>query len=262
MGSSEFDVGPNGFPSEYRHTEMYRNYEGMRTRIVTGTRDFIRWYHRRMNAVWDFVRPHHEHEEFEFDHGTPGMAKTLRFHMNAFARPLPPPRLWHHIDVYPVFDVWCYAVETDRTRPGFTAIENVSPTGFRSSVREWLPGGRLMPFVNVRVATSGVYEAGRVYRVSDVNLRTGAGGQSRLRADGKGRLHLTLDGDLHEVGIVPEAAPLLSVAAWQVAGAPWIVNGRNARLRLSIVNKGSAEAAQPQCAHPAGHADAGQTFAR
>jgi hypothetical protein len=153
MGSSEFYVGPNGFPSEYRHTEMYRNYEGVRTRIVIGARDFIRWYHRRMNAIWDFVRPHHEHEEFEFDHGTPGMAKTLSFHMDAFADPLPDPKLWHHIDVYPVFDVWDWSVETDRTRPGFTMIENVSPSGFRSSVREWIPGGRFMPFVNVRITT-------------------------------------------------------------------------------------------------------------
>ena len=238
MGSSEFDVGPNGFPSEYRHTEMYRNYEGMRTRIVTGTRDFIRWYHRRMNAVWDFVRPHHEHEEFEFDHSTPGMAKTLRFHMNAFARPLPPPRLWHHIDVYPVFDVWCYAVETDRTRPGFTAIENVSPTGFRSSVREWLPGGRLMPFVNVRVATSGVYEAGRVYRVSDVNLRTGAGGQSRLRADGKGRLHLTL--------------------GWRSARSGHRAGGRSAVVGGGVAGGGRAVDRQwTQCPAPAFHREQG-----
>ena len=87
MGSSESYVGPNGFPSEYRHTEMYGNYEGLRTRIVTGSRDFIRWYHRRMNAMWHYVRPFHEQEEFDAEHGTPGMAKTLGFHMKAFREP-------------------------------------------------------------------------------------------------------------------------------------------------------------------------------
>jgi hypothetical protein len=243
MGSSEFYVGPNGFPSEYRHTEMYRNYEGLRTRIVIGTRDFIRWYHRRMNAVWDFVRPHHEHEDFDSDHGTAGMAKTLRFHMDAFANPLPEPSLWHHIDVYPVFDVWGYAVETDRARPGFTVIENVSPAGFRSGVREWLPGGRLMPFVNVRITTDAIYEPGRTYQVTDVDLESGVIRQSQDRAGADGRLHLMLDGGLHEIGIAPEPSVIVSVSSWQVSGAPWIVNGKPARLRLSLVNKGSAGAA-------------------
>jgi hypothetical protein len=31
------------------------------------------------------------------------MAKTLAFHMNAFAAPLPHPKWWNHIDVYPNF---------------------------------------------------------------------------------------------------------------------------------------------------------------
>lgn len=242
MGSSEFYVGPNGFPSEYRHTEMYRNYEGVRTRIIIGARDFIRWYHRRMNAIWDFVRPHHEHEQFEFDHGTPAMAKTLRFHMDAFANPLPDLKLWHHIDVYPVFDVWDWSVETDRTRPGFTMIENVSPSGFRSSVREWIPGGRFMPFVNVRITTGALYEPGRTYFVTGIDQRTGVVRQTRQPADSNGRLHLAIDGGPHEVGITSEPAAIISVSSWEVAGAPWVIAGKPSRLRLSLLNKGSASA--------------------
>ena len=160
MGSSEFTAGPNGFPVEYRHTEMYRNYEGMRTRIVVGTRDFIRWYHRRMNAIWDYTRPRHEHEEFDWDHGTPGMAKTLQFHMNAFQKPLPVPPLWHHVDLYPTFDVWGYSVWTDRRRPGFTVLDNVSASGLRSAVRQWLPDGGLLPGVTIRISSGPIYKPG------------------------------------------------------------------------------------------------------
>ena len=154
MGSSEFYGGPNGFPSEYRHTEMYRNYEGVRTRIVTGSRDFIRWYHRRMGATWNSVRPFHEHEEFDAEHGTPGMAKTLGFHMKAFREPLPAPRLWHHAEVYPAFDVWGYSVQTDRQTPGFTLLENV---GGRGSARAFASGCptaafcRPSPFASPRI---------------------------------------------------------------------------------------------------------------
>src|ERR1039457_2764310 len=78
MGSSEFFVGPRDFPVEYRHDEMYGNYEGVRTRLVTGARDFIQFYHRQMNAIWKFARDWHEPADFDFDHGTPGMEVEVR----------------------------------------------------------------------------------------------------------------------------------------------------------------------------------------
>jgi S-formylglutathione hydrolase FrmB len=242
MGSSEFHAGPLGWPSEYRHTEMHRNYEGLRTRLVIGTRDFIRWYHRRMNAIWDFTRPHHEHEAFDAEHGTPGMARTLAFHLNAFRDPLPRPALWHHIDVYPDVDVWGYSVQTDRRRPGFTAIENVTAAGFRSAIREWLPGGALMPSVAVRVTTDARYQPGHRYWLTDVNLSTGAVRQGRDTADASGRLRIPLDGHLHEVGIGESASPIVVPAAWRVVEAPWATAGARVRLALTLLNKGAAEA--------------------
>jgi S-formylglutathione hydrolase FrmB len=242
MGSSEFYAGPNGFPSEYRHTEMHRNYEGLRTRIVTGSKDFIRWYHRRMNAVWNNVRTSHEHEEFDFDHGTPGMAKTLSFHMKAFNDPLPRPALWHHSDVYPVFDVWGYSVQTDRQTPGFATIENVNRSGFRTSVREWLPGGKLLPAVAVRITTDALYKPGQRYRVTDVNVSTREVKQVLTRSDFAGRLHVVTDGALHEIGISEAAEPVVAVAGWRVLGSPWVRNGEAVRLQLELVNKGSATA--------------------
>ena len=242
MGSSEFYAGPNGFPSEYRHTEMYGNYEGLRTRIVTGSRDFIRWYHRRMNATWRYVRPFHEQEEFDAEHGTPGMAKTLGFHMKAFREPLPVPGLWHHADVYPGFDVWGYSVQTDRQTSGFTLLENVYRSGFRSSVREWLPDGRLLPSVTVRISTGPVYAPGKAYRVTDVNRSSGDVRHIRTKSDSEGRLHFRLDGDVHEIGISDVAAPILTLAGSRIVNAPRATAGQSLRLKLSLLNKGAAEA--------------------
>ncbi|MFB3828795.1 MAG: alpha/beta hydrolase-fold protein [Bryobacteraceae bacterium] len=242
MGSSEFVVGPKAFPVEYRHDEMYGNYQGLRTRIVLGSRDFIRWYHRRMNAVWDYTRPHHEHEEFDSEHGTPGMAKTLAFHMAAFRDPLPRPRVWSHADVYPAFDVWGWSVESDRRRPGFTVLEQAGAAGFRSSVREWLPGGKLLSTVKLRITTAALYRRGAAYRINDVNLDTGESRQSRQVADSGGRLTFALDGARHEVGIAAAARAIVTVAEWSVAGAPWAVAGKPVRLQLAFLNKGSAAA--------------------
>ncbi len=242
MGSPEFMVGPKGFPSEYLHTDMYRNYEGVRTRLVMGTKDFIRWYHGRMNRIWDFARPNYEHETFDWDHGTPGIAKQMGFHMRAFAQPLPKPDLWHHIDVYPSFDVWGYSVTSDRHRSGFTALENVSRSGFRSSVREWLWDGQTMPSVKVDVTTDASFKADGEYRIVDVNPRTRTVRNERQKADASGRLHIQLDGDLHEVGIIESPGPVLTLARFHVDNGPWAKAGRRVELRVQILNKGIAAA--------------------
>lgn len=204
MGSSEFVVGPREFPVEYRHDEMAGNYAGVRTRLVTGTKDFIQFYHRQMNLLW--TMPTQETENFDFDHGTPGMAKTLAFHMNAFANPLPRPEIWSHADVYPQFFVGGWTVETDRKQPGFTILENVSRQGFVSAVREWLPGGKTMRNVGLKITTAGLYAKNSIVPVTTLRLRDGAFQTVHLKTDAEGRLHILLDGDEYSVGIAYEPA--------------------------------------------------------
>ena len=236
MGSSEFDVGPREFPVEYRHEEMHNNYDGMRTRIVMGTRDFIQFYHRRMNLIWDFTRASHESETFDFDHGTPGMAKTLMFHMHAFADPLARPEVWNHIDAYPEFSVWGWDVNTDRTVPGLTVLENVSRTGFRSSVREWVPGGRALDGVHLRITSAPLYPPGEETTVTVIRSRDGEVRRIRERADPKGRLQFDLDGDEHEVGI--GSGPDLALTDFRIEGAPWATDTRPVHVSVRFANKG------------------------
>lgn len=235
MGSTEFDVGPKGFPVEYRHSEMYGNYEGLRTRLVMGTKDFIRWYHGRLNAVWDYARLNHEHETFEWDHGTPGIAKTLSFHMAAFEHPLPNPAVWSHADVYPSFEVWGYAVTSDRRRPGFTVLEYVDSFGFRSCARERLPDGARMPSVALHIVTSPRYVGGAAYGITDVNLDTSTVARSTQTADSGGRLHFAVDGARHEIGITAKPRPVLTISGFQLTG-------RLGALNVEILNKGSLAA--------------------
>ena len=199
---------------------MYGNYEGLRTRIVTGSRDFIRWYHRRMNATWQYVCPVHEQEELDSEHGTPGMAKTLGFHMKAFREPLAAPGLWHHADVYPAFDVWGYRHKPTGDIRLYAAREHL-PVRFCSSVREWLSDGRLLPSVTVRISTGPLYAPGKAYRVTDVNRSTGEVRHIRTKSDSQGRLHVRLDGDVHEIGISEDAAPILTLAGSRMVNAPW-----------------------------------------
>lgn len=238
MGSSEFFVGHRGLDVEYRHDEMSGNYDGVRTRLVTGTKDFIRFYHARMNAIWLFTAPNHETEEIEFDHGTPKMAKTLDFHMRAFANPLAKPAAWNHIDVYPYFDVWGWSVASNRRSPGFTVLENVSKSGFRSSVREWLPGGPVLPKVKLSISTDRLYPPRSVQTVAIVRLRDGKVQRAAQKADAEGRLNLELDGEDQEVGV--SAGGVLALTGYRVEGEPWATVRRPVKIRVRFWNKGAS----------------------
>jgi S-formylglutathione hydrolase FrmB len=241
MGSSEFSVGPRDFPVEYRHDEMYRNYEGVRTRLVTGSRDFIHFYHRQMNAIWQFTRPWHETQEFDSDHGTPGISKTLEFHMNAFAHPLPRPAVWSHAGVYPNFTIWGWEVASDRKQPGFTVLQNVSAAGFHSCVREWLPGGAVLPNVKLSISTARLYPPRKPQVVTILHLPDGKLRRATLTADAGGRLNFELDGAEYEVGI--SSGPLLALNGYDVDGAAWATAGSPVHLRVRFWNKGGAAAA-------------------
>ena len=238
MGSSEFFVGPRDFPVEYRHDEMYGNYEGLYTRLVTGKRDFIQFYHRQMNAVWSYARPYHETEDFDSDHGTPGMAKTLEFHMNAFAHPLARPTVWSHADVYPNFMVWGWEVASDRKQPGFTMLENTSAAGFRSFVREWLPDGAIIPGVNMSIVTDKLYPPRKPQVATIIRVRDGQVRRQTLTADAAGRLHFDLDGEDYQVGI--SSGPMLTLSGYQLEGAAWPTAGGSLRLRVRFWNEGAA----------------------
>jgi Putative esterase len=237
MGSPEFFVGPRGFDVEYRHDEMSGNYNGVRTRLVTGTKDFIQFYHRRMNAIWLFTAPDHKTEDIEFDHGTPRMAKTLDFHMRAFAYPLPKPAVWNHADVYPFFEVWGWSVASNRRSPGITALQNVSKSGFRSMVREWLPGGAVAPHVKLSITTDRLYPPRSFQTVTIVRLRDGKVRRAPSRVDAEGKLTIELDGEDQEVGV--SGAGVLALTSYRVENEPWATVRRPVKIRARFLNKGA-----------------------
>ena len=241
MGSPEFLVGAKGFPVEYRHDEMHNNYDGVRTRLVMGTRDFIRFYHARMNVIWNYTRPFHETAEFDADHGTPHMGETLEFHMRAFANPLPRPEVWSHIDVYPNFPIWGWDVNSDRTQSGLTVLENVSRRGFRSSVREWVPGGRLLAGVKLSITSDRLYHPDETQTVTILRTRDGNLRRVSERADAEGRLHFELDGDTYDVSVGD--GPALALGEFTVPNARWAIDGQPVSARVRVCNKGTAASA-------------------
>jgi hypothetical protein len=158
--------------------------------------------------------------------------------MNAFQHPLPRPAVWNHADIYPNFMVWGWEVASDRKQPGFTTLSNVSATGFRSAVREWLPGGATIPGVKFSIETDKLYPPRKPQTVTIIRLRDGNVRRQTVTAGADGRLALDLDGEEYEVGI--SAGPLLALAGYQLEGAAWATAGEPLHVHLRIWNKGGA----------------------
>jgi hypothetical protein len=169
------------------------------------------------------------------------LAETLDFHLDAFAHPLPKPAVFSHADPYPNFGVWGWEVVSDRRRPAFTILENVSRTGFRCAVREWFPAGAAVPEVKVSVTSPPLYRPAAPYPVTYIRLRDGKVRRTTLKADARGRVAFDLDGDNYEVGIGPEAG--LTLSDIEISGAAWATAGLPIQARLKFWNKGGARSA-------------------
>ncbi|HEX6892358.1 MAG TPA: alpha/beta hydrolase-fold protein [Chryseolinea sp.] len=238
-GSAEFVVGPKDFPAEYRHIDMYKNYGGVKLRLNYGDKDFIRGYHEDLNRIWPELLSNYEWKIYDAAHSTCGMGEMFGFILNAFKSPLPRPAQWDHIDVYPDFSVWGYNVSTDRNVPGFTILEDVDGRGFECSVREFLPSGELLPFVNVTVTTAPLYEKNTEYIIHDIDTRTLKTTQQIQRSDGQGRLIIQLNGSSHEIGINKKGdRPNIRIVSVEVQNAGWITEEKDATLSVKLVNKG------------------------
>jgi S-formylglutathione hydrolase FrmB len=240
-GSAEFFVGPQDFPVEYHHKEMYKNYGGMNVRLNYGNQDFIRSYHEDINRVWTQVMDNYDFKIYEAAHSTCGLGEMFGFILNTFNDPPEKPLKWAHIDVYPEFSVWDYNVSSDRNIPGFTILENVDKRGFRCSVREFLPDGEIFPFVNITVTTPPVYEKNQLYIINDFDARSVKPVQKTIMSDNSGRLKIILDGSLHEIGINrKEDIPNICLSLSEISNIGWVTPGKDIKLSITLLNKGLA----------------------
>ncbi len=238
MGNTAASVGPRDLDLEYNLDDVYGNYDGVRTRLVTAERDFRQFYHHRLNSIWLYARTGHETEAFDAANVASGVGKTLDFHMHAFAAPLPKPATFSHADAYPNFGLWGWEVVSDRREPGFTVLENVSRTGFRSAVREWIPGGSIIERTKLNVTSPALYPPGSIHRVTYFRLRDKNMRRVSMKADGRGRLSFDLDGDAYEVGI--SAEPVLTMTGCEPTAAAWATAGGPIQLRAKFLNTGNA----------------------
>ena len=238
-GSAEFIVGPKNFPVEYRHIDLYKNYAGMNLRLNYGDKDFIRAYHQDMDRIWPQVMDNYEYKIYDAEHSTCGLGEMFGFLFNTFKNPPARPFRWDHVDVYPEFSVWDYTVSSDRNVPGFTILANVDKRGFKCTVREFLPDGEILPFVNVTISTPPLYEKNQSYIINDVENNGLKASSRTIRSDHLGRLEIFMNGNSHQIGInKKDDKPNISIAAVEIANMSWATNGKDVLLSIKLLNKG------------------------
>jgi S-formylglutathione hydrolase FrmB len=239
-GSAEFVAGPKDFPVEYRHIDMYKNYDGLNVRLNYGNEDFIRYYHRDLNRIWLSVMDNYEYKIYPAAHSTCGMREMFGFLMKSFENPPGKPARWNHIDVYPEFSVWDYDVTSDRNVPGFTILENVDSRGFRCAVRDHLPDGGLLPFVRVMVTTPPIYERNTLYAINDIDERVNKASSYKLKSDDQGKLRISFNGSSHEIGInTADERANICLESFAVVPANIAESDRDVDVKISLMNKGN-----------------------
>jgi hypothetical protein len=237
-GTPEAFVGPDAFPVEYNHDDLFDNYDGVRIRLTGSSADSLAFYHRRLDSIWNYMRPAFESATFLAGQDLAEIDRTLDFHMTAFALPLPAPAVFSHADAWPNFTVWGWEVISSRKQPGFTVLENVSNSGFRSSVRQYLPSGAPIPEVNLSIGSPPIYPPGVALTVTYIHLLDGKVRRTEQRVDAHGRLNFELTGDAWEVAV--SDGPVLAVSEGTVANANWATAGQPVTLKVRFWNKGGA----------------------
>jgi len=240
-GSPEFVVGPKDIPVEYRHIDMYKNFEGVNVRLNYGNEDFIRYYHRDLNNAWVNIMDNYEYKIYQAAHSTCGMGEMFDFFMRTFKYPPAKPVRWSHIDVYPVFSVWDYEVSSNRDIPGFTVIENVDERGFRTSQRRHVPDGELLTHVMTSVVTPPLYAKNSLYNINDLDITSMSARTFQMMSDDRGRLKITVNGNIHEIGInkLTDKANLC-VTSYSIANMNFATLNRDVAFKVKLLNKGSS----------------------
>jgi S-formylglutathione hydrolase FrmB len=242
-GSSEFMAGPLKIPVEYKILDLYRNYNGVNLRFNFGIRDNLRFFHYDMDRVWKEVLDNYTFAAYDAAHSTCGLGDMFDFCLATFKNPSKKPLKWDHTDIYPDFSVWGYQVSTNRFLPGFTILEDVDKRGFRSSVREFMPDGTLMPFVTFIITTPPLYEKNSEYIINDIEAGTSITSRKTILSDNAGRLKIRLNGGLHNIGINKTGdPPELGLASVRVINMNWAVNKKEVKISVDLFNKGMSTA--------------------
>jgi predicted alpha/beta superfamily hydrolase len=204
--SAAFTIGPKELQIHTQFKHMRFNYVGLSIRMHIGQNDFLRQYHLEMEKEFkaidlDYEGWHYGTKYFNGFHNVVNVEGQFDFHMKNFRNPPSKPEKWHHVDLFPEFKVWNYAVHSNRAIPGFTIMQDVRKEGFKISMRKWLPNG---PFVDnplLEIETDSIYVPNEILQVVSSTSPYVEVKKEEIKADDSAKLKLKLSGLGTDIGI-------------------------------------------------------------
>jgi len=247
-GSPEFYIGHPTNNTLYPLRYTFANLKDVKTRFHNSSigelSDLNREVHK--GAIWQGGMDY-EYWEFPGGHKVDEQGETrvfeyaMNFMDNAFKNPKTRDKSWSHFDLYSDFSVWDYSVNSNKSKPGFIYLRNVSEHGFGFYSKKWLPIAPTLSNLNATVTTAAIYEPNTEYRIQHYSKQTEEVKSIIKKTTDEGRLIFKLDGTGHEIGInqINESKPKLTYIDYSLNNKRLIHFGKNTNLRIKIANLGS-----------------------
>jgi hypothetical protein len=221
--SGGFSIGPKSLQVFTPMKNMKLNFANLPTRMHIGKNDFLRQYHYEIDkAFTQYDLPyeswHYGSNYFNGFHNVVNVKGQFDFHMRNFRNPVPRPPKWHHIDVFPNFNVWDYTIKSNREVPGFTILENVQKQGFKISSRKWLPDEPSITNQTIHILSDSLYSSGEKYRLVTSQEPYNQVEEQTITANAQGPINIISDGTSTDVGIYKKGdSGYLSMAGFELS---------------------------------------------
>lgn len=243
--SASFTVGPKAMQIYVPFKEMGRNFVGLPIRMHLGAKDFLRQHDQEIDDAFETLELNYESWHYGIGyfrgfHNAVNIKSQFDFHMRYFRLPLARPEKWHHIDMFPRFAVWNYDINTNRTVPGFTVLDDVRREGFSMQTRKWLPDGPTVPNTSVTITTDSIYPPDTRLELIELDVTSRKVSRTHLRSDAGGRVRWQGTGNHTNVGLYRQGdAGHITMASYRLDRAMPRV-GDIVSLHPLLFNKGGA----------------------
>ncbi|MEO8764338.1 MAG: alpha/beta hydrolase-fold protein [Ginsengibacter sp.] len=244
-GSSEFFVGHPGNHTLYNVKYMFTNFYGVRLRFHNSTVDEL--VHLNDEVNHGAIRENgldYDYKIYPGGHSytAPEFKDAFKYIINSFNHPLPDPARWHHADLYPVFEVWGYKVNSTLHEPGYINLEGVTKGGMRIRTMKWQPGGPLIPGVDIHINTAPIYKPNSTYTLFNFNETDSTKKSIELTSDPGGEISFSTNYQSHQVGIYQKNGPPEIVFVKHKVDGKGIFfdQKKQCSLRLQLLNRGGS----------------------
>ncbi len=228
--------------------EMHRSLKGLPARLTMTDGDWLKYNDWEVKRIFDAA----DLTSFEFhmadypDHWTADTEKQLDFHMREFKKPHSIPDNWDHLcPGYPSFQVWGYSVNTQKSVPALTLLENVSSGHMKVLSRTYIPDGPIIQDETVSISTSNIYAPLESYQLNSYNLSNDEIKSQNVKATAGGKLNFELEGGGHIVGINgpgPGSEAKLRIVQKHNKEYYYFEAGKSYSLDFKLVNVGVSKA--------------------